>query len=65
MGEVPAKVGDAAEFAPIRGDLVRLYVRHKADLKLDDWSDEQVVAEVNQNTSALMACGGHRRATRR
>jgi hypothetical protein len=40
----------------IRGDLARLYIAHKRDLALDDWSDEQVVAEVNRITSALVAC---------
>jgi hypothetical protein len=38
---------DAAEFAPIRGELARLYIRHKAELKMGDWSDEQIAAQVS------------------
>lgn len=30
---------NAAEHAPIRGDLARLYIEHKHALALDDWTD--------------------------
>jgi hypothetical protein len=36
-GSVPDP--DAAEFAPIRADLARLFIRHKADLGMGDWPD--------------------------
>ena len=48
---------DAPEFAPIRGDLARLYIAHKGDLGLLDWTDAQLVEHVDDVTAALIGCG--------
>jgi len=46
---------DAEEFAPIRGELARLYIRHKTELKMADWSDERIAAQVGDITAALVS----------
>jgi hypothetical protein len=48
---------DAAEFAPIRADLARLFLEHKAELGLGGWTDDQIVAKVSDITAALFGCG--------
>src|SRR5262245_39950195 len=48
---------DDPVFTPIRADLARLYLAHKAELKLDDTSDDEIVAKVDAITGALMAAG--------
>jgi hypothetical protein len=48
---------DAAEFAGIRADLGRLFIRHKADMGLGDWSDADIVANTNRIAGAIMAAG--------
>lgn len=49
---------NAAAFAPYRADLARLFLLHKGDLRLDDWSDQQVIDRVNEIALALMVAGG-------
>jgi hypothetical protein len=49
----------APEFAPVRADLARLFLAHKAELGMLDWSDEQIVAQTNDIVGALIACGIH------
>jgi hypothetical protein len=44
-------------FAPIRADLARLLIAHKADLGLTDWTDDKIVDHVTWIASALIACG--------
>jgi len=34
-------------------------MQHKADLRLEDWSDQQVIDRVNEIALALMVAGGH------
>jgi len=34
-----------------------LFILHKADLGLDDWTDQQVVERVNDITAALFSLG--------
>ena len=41
----------APEFAPIRADLARLYLAHKAELKLDGMADDEIVAKVDAITA--------------
>jgi hypothetical protein len=35
---------DAPEFAGVRADLGRLFIRHRAELGMLDWPEEEVVA---------------------
>lgn len=48
---------DAALFAPIRADLGRLFILHRADMGLGDWPDAVIVDNVNRIAGALMAAG--------
>ena len=50
---------DAPEFAPIRADLARLFILHKAELGMAEWRDEAIVAETNNIMAALMAASTH------
>src|SRR5262249_47931008 len=45
------------QFAPIRADLARLFIAHKAELGIADWADDKVVDQVSWIASALIACG--------
>jgi hypothetical protein len=47
------------QFAPVRADLARLFIEHKAELGLAAWSDEAIVSEVNLIASSLIAAGIH------
>ena len=47
---------NAPEFAPIRGELARLFIQHKVDLCLADWADAQVIERVDDIANALMRC---------
>jgi len=38
-------------------ELGRLFLQHKHDLALDDWTDQQVVERVNDIAAALIGCG--------
>jgi hypothetical protein len=49
----------APEFAPIRADLARLFILHKAELGMTEWRDEAIVAETNKIMSALMTATTH------
>jgi hypothetical protein len=44
---------EAAEFAPIRAELARLYIRHAADMALD-LSDNEIIARTSEITSLLI-----------
>ena len=44
---------DAPEFAAIRADLARLYMRHRVDLGMTLASDEWIVAHTNDITMTL------------
>ena len=46
---------DDAEFAEIRADLSRLFMRHKRDLAMDDWPDEGIIEHSNNICAALIA----------
>ena len=45
------------QFAPIRADLARLFIQHKADLGLKDWTDDKVIDQATWIASALIGCG--------
>jgi hypothetical protein len=47
---------DGPEFANVRADLARLYIEHKVELQLTDWTDEQIVERVSDITAALIGC---------
>jgi len=38
---------------------MRVFILHRADLGMHDWSDERIVAETNFIMMALMACSTH------
>jgi hypothetical protein len=46
-----------AQFAGIRGELARLFIKHKAELQFTDWTDEQIAERVADITAALIGCG--------
>jgi len=48
---------DDPEFNDIRGDLARLFIAHKTDLRLADWSDGDIVARTSDILASLIACG--------
>ena len=48
---------DDPQFAPVRAELGRLFLQHKHDLALKDWTDQQVVERVNDIAAALIGCG--------
>jgi hypothetical protein len=48
---------DDPVYAPIRAELAGLFITHKAELGIDDWSDERIVAETNIIMMALMIIG--------
>jgi hypothetical protein len=45
---------DAPEFAPIHADLARLFIAHKGDMGLGDWTDAEVTARVDDVASTLI-----------
>jgi len=47
---------NAPEFASIRGELAPVYIRHKVELKMADWSDGQIAARVSDITAAMVGC---------
>jgi hypothetical protein len=48
---------NAEEFAGIRADLGRLFIRHKHDLSLSHWSDAEIAEHAGVITSALIELG--------
>lgn len=44
-----------AAYAPIRSELARLFVLHKADLGMADVPDDQIVANLNRIAEIVMA----------
>ena len=50
---------DDPEFAGIRADLARLYLRHRLDLGIAPASDEWIVEHVNDLTTALWGLTQH------
>ena len=53
----------APEFASVRADLGRLYIRHKADLSMADRPDDEIVARVNDITATLIILAKMARAS--
>jgi hypothetical protein len=56
---------DAPEFAPIRADLARLFIAHKAEMSMADWPDEAILAHVNDITATLISLVRRARANKR
>lgn len=50
---------DASEFAPIRADLARLFILHKAELGMAVCSGEEIIAQTNDICGALMVTATH------
>ena len=50
---------DDPQFAPIRSDLARLYLRHRVDLGLALATDEWIVAHVNDITAVFWTLSRH------
>jgi hypothetical protein len=48
---------DAPEFAAVRAELAKLYIRHALDLGLGGWTDEQIIERVADITATLIGCG--------
>jgi hypothetical protein len=48
---------DAPEFAGIRAQLARVFIQHKADMAMADWSDETIVHHVTDIAAVLIALG--------
>jgi hypothetical protein len=55
----PALDPDSPVYAPVRAALARLFILHRAELGMHDWSDERIVAETDFIMMALMACSTH------
>jgi hypothetical protein len=53
---------DAPEFAGLHADLGRLYIRHKADMDMADWSDDEIIRRVNVITTTLILLSRRARA---
>src|SRR4029453_7509493 len=53
---------DDPEFAPIRADLGRLFIKHKRELSMIAWSDEAIIAKTNDICATLIALGKLARA---
>ena len=53
---------DDPKFAPIRADLARLFIEHKADMGMGDWPDEAILARVNDICATLIMLGKMARA---
>jgi hypothetical protein len=49
----------APEYAGIRADLGRLFLQHKDELGMADWTDADIVAQVNDIAGALMMASTH------
>ena len=52
---------DDLEFAPIRADLARLFIQHKADMDMRDWPDDAIIARTSDITAALIGLTMHAR----
>jgi hypothetical protein len=59
MEEIEFRELDAAEFTPIRGQLVRAFITHKASMGLGDTSDEWIVEHVDDVATVLIALTEH------
>jgi hypothetical protein len=47
------------EFAAIRGELARLFITHKIDLKMSGWTDERIVTQTVDIAATLMLLVTH------
>jgi hypothetical protein len=61
MGDplAPFSDPDDPQFAPIRADLARLYMRHRVDLGLALASDQSLVANTDNITATLWCLSKH------
>jgi hypothetical protein len=48
---------DDPMFAGVRAELGWLFILHKADLRLGEWTDAQVIDRANDITATLIGCG--------
>jgi hypothetical protein len=46
----------STEFARVRSQLAVLFINHRIELQLDEWSDESIVALVDDIAGALWVC---------
>jgi hypothetical protein len=62
---IDARQSGELEFAPIRGELARAFLKHRASMGLGDASDEWILAHVDDICVALSALTEHAITTAR